>query len=173
MRSLALKLTLPAVVAACGVTFLSSSGRLPAQPVWPYAPPPPTMGPATPSTQRNVLNGVRAQYDWLQNATRTAPNYATGGVDLLWDQFQKLRGSFNALTMTLNARQTAQGANEIAELAAGLDIIQEAFGNYQDDVASGRPASTALRDLCQVLRQASAVWLQQLNRDCGRLRVGF
>ena len=144
-----------------------------AQVAWPGGPPPMMAAPQTPDAQRNALNVVRAQVGWLQNATRTASSYATGGADLVWQQFQTLRGSYTALTMTLTPRQVTYGANELAELAAGLDILQEAFSNYQDDIAAGRPEAIALKDMCQVLAQASTMWLQELNRDCARLRVGW
>jgi hypothetical protein len=67
----------------------------------------------------------------------------------------------------------AQGANDLAELDAGLGIIQEAFNNYQEAVAAGQNANSALRDMCQVLREASQVWLQELNNRCSKLRVGW
>jgi hypothetical protein len=139
----------------------------------PFAPPPGLQPPTDPSTQRNALANVRNAVSWLQNATRTARNYRTGGDVMLYEQFQGVRNTFNGLMMTLNPQQRAVGANEIAELSAGLDILQEAFSNYQADVAGGRPPSVALSDLCTVLYQASKVWLQELNKDCGRLRVGF
>ena len=133
---------------------------------------PPFSVPTTPAAQRNALNLVRSQVGWLQNATRTAPR--TGdGVGLLWQQFQSLRQAFTDFTATLNARQQSEGANELVELSGGLDIIQEAFTNYQDDVASGRSTYTALSDLGQVLSQAAAVWLQQLNGDASKLQVGW
>jgi hypothetical protein len=129
--------------------------------------------PTTPSAQRNALNAVRSQVGWLQNATRSAPGYVGTGADMLWQQFQQLRGAYNGFTMTLNPQQVAYGANELAELSAGLDILQEAFANYQDDLANGRSDRLALNDLCQVLQQGSQVWLQQLNRNCSKIRVGW
>ena len=107
----------------------------------------------------------------MQNATRTAGNF-TDGVGLVWQQFQYLRASYEGFTATLNPQQLANGANELAELSAGLDILQESFANYQNDVGGGRSANAALAELCQVLRQASGVWLQELNKDCARLGVG-
>jgi hypothetical protein len=140
--------------------------------VWPYGAPPPIQVPTTPSARRGALNSVRSQARWLQNATRTVSDN-NGGAGLVWQQFQYLRGTYSSLTMTLTQQQQASGANELAELSAGLDILQEAFTNYQNDVASGRPSAIALNDLCEVLRQATAVWLQELNQDCARLRVGW
>jgi hypothetical protein len=139
----------------------------------PYAPPPGIPVPTDRNTQRNALAAVRNAVGQLQNATRTASNYRTGADALVWEQFQGLRHAFTGLTMTLTPQQQANGANEIAELSAGLDILQEAFANFQDDVAAGRPPRLALSDMCQVLYQASGVWLQQLNKDCARLRVGW
>ncbi len=141
-----------------------------AQP-WPFGPPPGMPVPTTPDAQRNELNNLRGQVGWLQNATRTAPNY-NGGVGLVWKQFQVVRACFQTFTATLNAQQQAYGANEIAELSAGLDILQESFTNYQNDVAGGRSEDAALRDLCQVLGKGIGVWLQELNKDCAQLRVG-
>jgi hypothetical protein len=144
-----------------------------AQPQWPFAPPPGMPTPTTPDAQRNALSNLRTQVGWLQNATRTAPNYNSGGVGLLWQQFQVVRASYQTFTTTLNPQQQAYGANDLAELSAGLDILQESFTNYQNDVASGRSPDAALSELCQVLRQAAGVWLQELNKDCGQLRVGW
>ena len=76
------------------------------------------------------------------------------------------------MKQTLNPQQRAYGANAFAELDAGLDILQEAFTNFQNDVGAGRNPRSAFRDMCQVLRQASQVWAQQLNKDCSSLRVG-
>jgi hypothetical protein len=138
-----------------------------------FAPFPGMASPTTPDAQRNAMKAVEGQVTWLQNATRTASAYTTGASDLVWSQFQALRTAYSAFTTTLNPQQSADGANELAELSSGLDILQEAFTNYQDDLASGRAASLALRDLCQVLNQAAAVWLREFKEDCTRLRVGW
>ena len=134
---------------------------------WPF--PPPT----TRDAQRNALNAVKAQINWLQNATRTASSYGAQGVGNVWGTYQDLLQSYNAFKATLNPQQLAQGANALAELDAGLDIIQEAFSNYQQDVAAGQLASHALGNMCQVLREASNLWWQELRNTCSRLRVGW
>lgn len=134
---------------------------------WPFA------APTTPAAQRNALEAVRAQVEWLQNATRTAPNQGTQGCGNLWQQFDMLRGAYGAFKQTLTPRQLTEGANSLAEIDAGLDIIQEAFANYQTDLAAGRPASSALRELCQVLREGSHLWWQELKKTGSRLRVGW
>jgi hypothetical protein len=134
---------------------------------WPFA------APTTPDAQRNALNAVRSQVNWLQNATRTAASYGPQGYGNVLQQFQALRDSYTGLKQTLNPQQLAQGANDLAELDAGLDIIQEAFGNYQEAVGAGQPVNSALRDMCQILGQASRIWLQELNRRCAGLRVGW
>jgi hypothetical protein len=128
--------------------------------------------PMTPDAQRQAMNNVRTRVAWLKNATRTAPNYATGSQGLVWRSFEALRVEFTMFTRSLTPQQQAYGANEVAELAAGLDILQEAFANYEGDVASGRSSAVALRDMCQVLARGADVWLQQFNQDCARLRVG-
>jgi hypothetical protein len=163
---------------SCGLTAVITCLPLSPHPgwsqvPWPGAPGPMTPIPTTPNSQRNALSNVRSRVSWLQNATRSAPSYANNGAQMLWQQFQSLRESYSTFTQTLNAQQAAYGGNELAELGAGLDIIQEAFNNYQDDLASGRYPATAMSDLCQVLQEASAAWLQELNQDCARLRVGW
>ena len=161
------------------LTFVLALALLPVSPrvlraQYPFYMPPPALPPANDrNAQRNAMANVRNAVGWLQNATRTASNYRTGGEGVVWGPFQALRGAFNGFTLTLNPQQQANGANEIAELSAGLDILQEAFTNYRDDVAGGRPPAMALSDMCQVLHQASGVWLQEFNKDCARLRVGF
>lgn len=154
-----------------GLTWQLFSLR--AQPAWPYAPPPMLPADTSGNSQRAALNQVRTQVGWVQNATRTASNYGAGGADVVYQQFQILRDMYSGFTRTLNPLQLNNGANEWAELSAGLDIIQESFVYYQQDIEKGRPAGVALKDLCQVMREASQVWLQQFNRDCTRLRVGF
>jgi hypothetical protein len=134
--------------------------------------PGPFATPTTPDTQRSFKKAVQAQVGWLQSSTRTAPSYATGGADLVWQQFQSVRGAYNNFKTSLTPQQVQYGANDLAELDAGLDIIQEAFTGYQNDLASGRSASTALRSLCQVLNQAAGFWLQEFNKDCARMRAG-
>ena len=140
---------------------------LPAGAQWPFAPP------TTPSAQRSALNSVRAQINWLQNATRTAPSYGGQGYGNLVQTFQAVRDAYGALKQTLTPQQSAYGANELAELDAGLDIIQEAFENYGEDLDGGQSATTALNNLCRILRQSSDLWLQELNKACSRLRVGW
>ncbi len=134
---------------------------------WPFVPP------TTPPAQRSALDSVRAQVGWLQNATRTASNFGAQGYGSVWQQFQMLRNAFAGFKETLNPQQLMEGANSLAEIEAGLDILQEAFANYQEDVTAGQPASSALRNMCQVLREGSCLWLHELNKTCSRLRVGL
>jgi hypothetical protein len=133
----------------------------------------PFPAPTTPDAQRNALTQVRSQVNWLQNATRTASNYSGQGHGIVWERFQIVRGAYAAFKQTLNPRQLADGGNSFAELDGGLDILQEAFENYQTDLAAGRPPGPALRDMCQVLRDGSRLWLEELNKTCSRLRVGW
>ena len=161
-RSLVFAMTILSAVAV-----FSFAGRLAAQTPWPPGPP------ITPNDQRNSLNLVKGQVQWLQNATRTASNYGAGGYDLVRSQFEKLRGAYGAFRRTLSPRQLEFGANELAELDAGLDIIQEAFMVFENDIANGRSNASALRSMCQVVGQAAPIWLKELNRVSARLRVGF
>jgi hypothetical protein len=126
----------------------------------------------TPTDQRSALGAVRSQVNWLQNATRTAPN-GTQGYGQLWQQFQALREAYIGLTATLNSQQLAKGANDFAELDAGLGIIQEAFTNYQEAITAGQPATSAFHDMCEILREASKIWLQELNKRCSKFKVGW
>ena len=148
----------------CGVLFLLSVQVL-AQ--WPFG------VPTTQTAQRTAMNGVRSQVNWVQNASRTAPNYGESGYGSMQQTFEGLRQAFNGFKQTLTPQQQTQGANSLAELDAGLDIIQEAFVNYQEDRANGRPVGLALRNMCGDLRQGSAVWLQEFNKICSRIRVGW
>src|SRR5258707_916163 len=105
-----------------------------------------------------LLTTGRALAQWPPYASPTTPDAQ--------------RNAYNALKHTLNPQQSANGGNAIAELDAGLDILQEAFGNFQNDLAAGRSANVALRDMCQVLRQGMQLWSQQLNKTCSQLQVG-
>jgi hypothetical protein len=129
--------------------------------------------PTTSTAQRNALNSVRSQVRWLQTSTRTAPHVGEQGYGTVWRSFQDLRLGFVALTQTLTPQQSMYGANNLAELNVGLDIIQEAFRNYEEDIAGGRPSGPALEKMCLVLRQSSAVWQQELNKTSSRLRIGW
>lgn len=160
------------VVGFVGSNFLWEPRPVSAQQVWPWAPPPGIAAPATPAAQRNAMNQVRTQVGWVQNATRTATSYSNG-VDMLFQQFQYLRGAYGGFVSTLNPRQQSSGANDLAELSAGLNIIAEAFANYQDDVAGGRAINAAMSDLCRAVQEATRVWLQEFNRDCNDLRAGW
>ena len=67
----------------------------------------------------------------------------------------------------------ASSANQLAKLDAGLDIIQQAFTDYQTAVANGQPSNTASANLRQVLKEAIRVWTQKLKQDRRQLRVGW
>jgi hypothetical protein len=152
-------------------TLLIGPFVLRAQPPWGFVPPPIGEVPTTPQAQRNALNKVRSRVNWLENATRTAGNF-NNNVGKIWREVQFLRASYNAFTMTLNPQQRADGANELAELSAGLDILEEAFTNYSNDVAGGRSENVAFAELTQVMRQGARYWLQELDRVSARLLVG-
>ncbi len=158
------------VLAALGLLIepaVWNPSQLGAQPPWPF----PVQ--VTPDSQRNALNNVRSQSSWLQNATRTAPNYLTGAYEMVWQQFQMLRDAYQGFKATLSPRQLDAGANELAELEAGLDILAESFGNFQQDLATGQSGARAFRNMCQVLGRATAIWTQELNRVSVRVRVGW
>ena len=140
-----------------------------AQAQWPYAPPPPP----GPIGQRNALNLVLNQVNWFQNATRTSSAANGNGYGLLAQQFQGVRDQYGAFKSTLNPQQLASGANQLADLDSGLDIIQEAFNDYQTAVANGQSTFTAFSNMCQVLREAMGVWTQELKQVSRQLRVGW
>ncbi len=153
-------------------TGLWPFGPARAQVPWGPLPPPPMPVPITMEAQRTTMNNVRARVDWLKNAARTAPGYAAGGAGLVWRAWQGLSVEYQTFTRSLDARQLASGANELAELSAGIDILQEALANYEQDLNSGRAPSQALRDMCQVMSKAADLWLREFNQACTRLRVG-
>jgi len=129
--------------------------------------------PSSPAAQQNAMVSVRSGVQWLQNSARTAPPFGTEGSGRVWQQFQTVRMVYEAFKQTLTPQQFAYGANNLAELDAGLDILQEVFVNYQTDLAAGRPASAALRNMSQVLRKGSDLWLREFNKTCSLLRVGW
>ena len=128
--------------------------------------------PTNPNAQRNALGGLRSQITYFQNSAMNAPNYGAQGYDNVNAAFQSLRGAYGGLKQTLNLQQQSRGANALAELDAGLDIIQEAFANFQNDVAAGRDARVALREMCEVLRQGTRLWGDQLTKVVSQLRIG-
>ena len=149
-------------------TFIAlCAGVVCAHAQWPFAPP------TSPMAQRNALNLVVNQVRWFQNAVQTAPAYRGGGYGLLAQQFQAVRAQYGALKNSLTPRQLSSGANQLAQLDSGLNIIQGAFTNYQTAVANGRPSAAALAHTTRVLQKAMRVWVQKLKRVCGQLRVGW
>jgi hypothetical protein len=132
------------------------------------------MTPATtPMSQRNAYNLVLNQVNLFQNATRTASSYQGSGYGMLVQQFQNVSSQYASLKVSLNPQQLNVGANQLAELDSGLNIIQEAFADYQTAVANGQSPSTAFRNMAQVLNQAMAVWVQEFKQVCRQLRVGW
>lgn len=134
-----------------------------AQP-WPYPPPP------NPMAQNNATHLVLNQVKLCQNATR-ASSYQNG-YGLLVHQFQGVRNHYAGFKGTLTQWQSSAGGNQLAELDAGLDIIQEAFVNYQTAVANGQPASHAFKNLKQLLNHALGDWAQEFKQVCSQIRVG-
>ena len=168
MKSFTKKLALPVVLGLL-VSFAALYANLvSAQAPWPYA------APTTPMAQRNAMNLVVNQVSWFQNATRTASSYTGGGgYGLLVQQFQAVRDQYAGFKSTLNPQQLSSGANQIAELDSGLEIIQEAFADYQAAVANGQSNSSAFANMRQVLTEAMGVWVQEFKQDCRQLRVGW
>ncbi len=165
------KIVLSVVVGAVVGAACLSPLLLRAQP-WFYAPPP--MAPSTnPMAQRAGLQAVQSQMNWFQNSLRNASGYQGDSYGNVFQQFQALRGSYNAFQASLTSQQQSSGANDLAQLSSGLDILQEAFSNYQQEVADGESSPSAFNNMCSVLYQASNVWLQELNQVCNRLRVGW
>ena len=133
----------------------------------PFAPP------TNPMAQRNALNLLLNQVNWFQNAARSTSSYPGGGYGLLVQQFQAVRNQYDGFKSTLIPQQLASGANQLAELDAGLDIIQEAFTDYQTAVANAQSSITASANLRRVLIEAIRVWTQELKQDCRQLQVGW
>ena len=167
MNTITRRLSVPLALGLLVSSAVLSAKLVSAQPPWPFAPP------TTPMAQRNGMNLVLNQVSWFQNATRTASSYSGGGYGMLMQQFQTVRAQYGSFKSTLNPQQLTAGADQLAELDAGLDIIQEAFSDYQTEVANGQSISSAFSNMCQVLNQAMRVWAQEFKRDCQQMRVGW
>jgi hypothetical protein len=166
MKALTRRYPLLTAILLLAVTSSLAPMWMSAQAPWPFTPA------RTPEAQRNTLREVQSRVNWLQNTTKTAPNYGAGGRELLWQQFQSVCGAYEVFKSTLNPQQLHYGANDLAELDAGLQIIQQAFVEYDQDLSTRRSPLQSLRGLCRVLSEASALWLRELNQDSARLRVG-
>jgi hypothetical protein len=147
---------------------LSGPLRIGAQVMMNPYPAPPTL----PQSPRQLLDQIRTQLHWLESATRTSSMFNTGADVLLWRHYDGLGVSFRAFQRSLSPQQQEFGANNLAELDAGLAIIGEAFANFQDDLNQGRHGTVAFRTLCQVLRDSARVWGQEMNRVARQLQVG-
>ena len=167
MKSITKKLALPAGLGLLVGLALLSAELVRAQAPWPFVPP------ANPMAQRNAMNLVLNEVKWFQSATRTAGAYADGGYGLLVQHFEAVRGQYAGFKSTLNPEQLNAGANQVAELDAGLDIIQEAFADCQEALANGQSRISVFNNLRQVLSQAMGVWGQEFKRTCNQLRIGW
>ena len=166
MTAIMKKLTQPCrLVLVAGLVALFA-GLVGLQAEWPSVP-------TNPMAQRNAMNLVLNQIKWFQTTTRTAGSYAGGGYGNLLQQFQAVGDQWAGFKTTLTPQQLNAGGNQVAELDAGLDIIAEAFADYQTAVADGQSDITAFNNLRQVLSRAMAVWGQQFNQTCRQLRVGW
>ena len=130
--------------------------------------------PATnPTAQRNAMNLVVNQIKWLQSAIRTSGSYAGGGYGNLQEQFQAVRDRWASFETTLTPQQLNAGGDRWAELDEGLDVISEAFADFQTAVASGKSEINAYHELTRVLNQGIGLWGRQFNQTCRELRVGW
>jgi hypothetical protein len=118
-----------------------------------------------------ALRGVRSEVGWLRSATRTAPNFLRDGYGNLWQRFASLRSSFERFKGTLSPDQQMRGANELAELSSGLDIIQEVFGDSSRGAAESLANPMAFRRMCGVLDRAVAAWATEMEQVSRRLGV--
>jgi len=143
-----------------------------AQPSFAVPPPSPVPPPTTPKAQRNAMMAVRAQADWLRSATRTSTSLATGADSVMWRRVQSLRRTYGAFKASLTPLQLQTGANELAELDAGLDILEQLFQEYHLDLAAGRRQSQAFNDLRRVVDAGAALWLQDFNQMANHVRAG-
>jgi hypothetical protein len=148
-----------------GAFFISSPVlRVGAQPFWPY------VSPTNPMSQNNARNLVLNQIRMCQNSTRASSHLK--GYGLLSQQFQEVHNQYAGFKGTLTPWQLGYGGNRLADLDAGLDIIQEAFADYQTAVGNGESANRAFNNLKQVLSQALAAWAQEFKQVCNQIRVG-
>ena len=167
MKLITKKLALPAGLGLLVGLAVLCAGPLGVRAQWPGAPQ------TNPMAQRNAMNLVVNQIKWFQNTTRTSGSYGGGGYGMLVQQFQAVCDQYAAFKTTLTPLQLNNGANQLAELDAGLNIIAEAFNDYQTALANGQSDITAFNNLRQVLNQAMAVWAQEFKRTCNQLRVGW
>jgi hypothetical protein len=120
---------------------------------------------------RITLVPLQRQLDQFQRTCRMAPGYYTqGGYDMVWQQFQALRSTYAAFQEALSPNQAYEGGNDLADLDAGLDIIQKAFTRYQNNRAATYPASASFDSLCKVLSRSVTVWSLELQEVFNRLR---
>ncbi len=167
MKSMARKLVPPVGLGLLVVLAVLFAVRAGAQNTWPFVPQ------TNPMAQRNAMNLVLNQVKWFQTTTRTSGSYVGGGYGMLMQQFQAARDQYAGFKVTLTPQQLNVGANQLAELDAGLDIIAEAFTDYQTAVANGQSDYSAFNNLRQVLNQAMGVWTQEFKQTCSQLRVGW
>ena len=167
MKLISSKLALPLGLGVLVALAVLLASVVYAQAQWEVA------APTTPMAQRNALNLVVSQVNWFQNATRTASANNGNGYGLLVQQFQAVRDQYSGFKSTLAPQQLNSGANQLAELDSGLDIIQEAFADYQTAVGNGQSTSTAFANMRQVLNEAMGVWVQEFKQDCRQLQVGW
>lgn len=123
--------------------------------------------------QRNDMQNVQIQTRSLRNACNTASNDASDPYQYVLYNFNSMRAQYNLFRNTMNAAQVSRAANEWAELDAGLDVLAEAFSDYQEQTPPGTFNVSAFRNMCAVLGQAAGVWLTEFNDAVGRSQIGW
>lgn len=128
------------------------------------------MRPPLPYGHRASLVPLQMQLEEFQKTCRRAPGYYNqGGYEMLRKQFQVVRSTYASFKDTLGPNQLYEGANDLAELDAGLDVIEESFTSYQKERKNTFPASAGFDSLCNVLSRSVKAWSGQLQTVYYRL----
>ncbi|HMP84803.1 MAG TPA: hypothetical protein PKA41_19085 [Verrucomicrobiota bacterium] len=123
--------------------------------------------------QRNDMQNVKIQTRSLVNACNQGFNDASDPYQYVLYNFNSLRAQYNLFRNTMTSQQVSRAANEWSELDSGLDILAEAFSDYQEQTPAGTFNVSAFRNMCSVLGQASGVWLSEFTDACGRSQIGW
>jgi hypothetical protein len=135
-----------------------------------------------PTTAATIRNAVQAASDQARLTAKTAADMGARarGVEYrmqnfeadyhnLQVQFHSLSSIMNALVGSVGQGNSPRAENAVAELAAGLNIIAEAFVPVEREFRAEHMNRETIVAMCQVLDESLREWDKELRKNSTRL----
>lgn len=163
------------VIVAALLTFFIITPGVPGQ-----GPPPGVlMGTTLDASIRNAATATQSQASGVANTARgwgsranstyyRADNFQSD-FGIMRVQFAGLRERFNWMGNLVLQTGRPQGANIVAELDAGLNLILELLVFLENQFAAGALDRATIARTCQTLDQVTREWEMTLRRNSSRL----